>query len=469
MRFGAIPRPTHYSEEPLNKFSVARDGLPPRQRRWAVLTVCLAIFMTVIDQTILNVALPAIGSDLHIDASASVWIVNAYQTAIMLSLLPLASVGDILGYKRIYLAGLLLFGMTSLGCALSQSLFMLTSMRVIQGLGAAGVMSVNMALVRFIHPVNRLGHGIGINAFVIAVSAAAGPTIASAVLAVAPWQWLFAINVPITIMAVALGIYALPETPRASHGFDALSAILSAIFFGMLIAFLEGLSRPGDALIETAEALLMLVSGVLLARRQMRMALPLLPVDLLRIPMFRLSAGTATCSFIAQTLAYVALPFHLHRIGYSVVMIGLLMTPWPIGTAILAPIAGRLSDRFPAGLLGLIGLLAFATGLAALAVLDSAGDSANVAWRMCLAGAGFGLYQSPNNRALQASAPRNRSGGASGMQAMARLLGQTSGAALAALALARASAAGAVWVAVAFAVLAACVSAVRLTESPQAA
>jgi DHA2 family multidrug resistance protein-like MFS transporter len=182
--------------------------------------------------------------------------------------------------------------------------------------------------------------------------------------------------------------------------------------------------------------------------------------------MFTLSIGTSTCSFIAQTLAYVALPFHLHQIGYSVVEIGLLMTPWPIGTAILAPIAGRLSDRFPAGLLGLIGLVAFGAGLAELALLSDTGSVFGVVWRMLLAGAGFGLYQSPNNRAMQASAPRNRSGGASGMQAMARLLGQTSGAALAALALARLSAVGAVWLGVGFAVLAACVSAIRLTEVP---
>jgi MFS transporter, DHA2 family, multidrug resistance protein len=447
--------------------AVIQDGLPPRQRRWAILTICLAIFITVVDQTIVNVALPTIGADLHIDDSSSVWIVNAYQMAIMLTLLPLASVGDILGYKRVYIAGLVLFGLSSLGCAFSGSLLVLTLMRVLQGLGASGVMSVNMALVRFIHPMNRLGHGIGINAFVIAVSAAAGPTIASAILAVAPWQWLFAINVPIVIAAVTIGISSLPESPRASHPFDIASAVLSGITFGMLIAFLEGLRKPGQEVAAGAEFAVMLLAGYLLARRQMRMTAPLLPIDLLRIPMFALSVGTSTCSFIAQTLAYIALPFHLHRIGYSAVEIGLLMTPWPIGTAVMAPIAGRLSDRFPAGLLGLIGLLVFAAGLAAMGVLSEPGNIANIVWRMAFAGAGFGLYQSPNNRTIQASAPRTRSGGASGMQAMARLLGQTVGAAIAALILARLTASSGVWFAAGFAVLAACVSAARLSDLPQ--
>ena len=445
------------------------DGLPLPQRRWAIFTVGLAIFMTVIDQTIVNVALPTIGADLNIEAASSVWIVNAYQVAIMLSLLPLASVGDIFGFKRVYVAGLLLFGLASLGCALSPNLAALTLMRVIQGLGAAGVMSVNMALVRFIHPINRLGHGIGINAVVIAVSAAAGPTIASSILAVAPWPWLFAVNVPITAAAVSIGLYALPTTPRAAHTFDYVSAMFSALTFGPLIAFLHALGGPASLWEVAGELALALGFGFALVRRQVRMTAPFLPIDLLRIPMFTLSLGTSTCSFVAQTLAFVALPFHLHGIGYSAVQIGLLMTPWPLATAICAPIAGRLSDRYPAGLLGLVGLAAFAAGLAALALLSAHNGMADVAWRMALAGAGFGLYQSPNNRTIQASTPRTRSGGASGMQAMARLLGQTVGAALTALFLARfvAGATAAVWFGAAFALLGAVVSAIRLTDLPQ--
>jgi len=448
---------------------ITQDGLPPPQRRWAIATVALAIFLTVVDQTIVNVALPTIAADLNVEASSSVWIVNAYQVAIMLSLLPLSAVGDIFGYKRVYLAGLALFGIASLGCALAPSLLALTWMRVMQGLGAAGVMSVNMALVRFIHPINRLGHGIGINAVIIAVSAAAGPTIASSILAFAPWPWLFAIKVPIAIIAIAIGFYALPETPRATHPFDVVSAILSTITFGTLIAFLDGFSHPTPPMLIAAELALTLSAGFVLYRRQLRMVLPLLPVDLLRIPMFTLSISTSICSFLAQTLAFIALPFHLQAIGYSAVDIGLLMTPWPIATAIFAPISGKLSDRYPAGLLGLLGLAAFAAGLAALAILSERTGMSDVAWRMAIAGAGFGLYQSPNNRTIQASAPRTRSGGASGMQAMARLLGQTVGAALTALIFARflRGAMVAVWFATGFAVIGAAVSALRLTDLPR--
>jgi len=448
--------------------SSAQDGLPPKLRFWAIVTVGIAVFMTVIDQMVVNVALPTIGVEFGASPAATVWIVNAYQVAIMLPLLPLSSAGDIFGYRRVYLAGLALFGLASLGCALASSIEVLVLMRVIQGLGAAGIMSVNVALVRFIHPIHRLGYGIGINAVIIAVSAAAGPTLASFILAIADWPWLFAIKVPFALLAFVIGLYTLPRTPRASHPFDAVSGILSAITFGALIFFIDALGHDTPPLLVAAEFVVTIVAGVILVRRQFAMPLPLLPIDLLRLPIFRLSVGTSICSFLSQTLAFIALPFYMQAIGYSAVEVGLLMTPWPLATAVLAPIAGRLSDKHPAGLLGLIGLILFAAGLAALALVDERISTLDMVWRMALAGAGFGLYQSPNNRTMQASAPRRRSGGASGMQAMSRLLGQTVGAALTAFAFARFADGNlvAMWLAVAFAALGAVVSAKRLREMP---
>jgi DHA2 family multidrug resistance protein-like MFS transporter len=447
----------------------AQDGQPPKLRFWAIVAVGVAVCLTVIDQMVVNVALPTIGAELSASPSATVWIVNAYQVAIMLPLLPLSSAGDIFGYRRVYLAGLALFGLASIGCALATSIDVLVLMRVIQGLGAAGVMSVNMALVRFIHPIHRLGYGIGINAVIIAISAAAGPTLASAILAVADWPWLFWVKVPFAFLAFAIGLYTLPKTPRASHPFDSASAALSAITFGALIFFIDALGHDTPPLLVAAELLVTILAGLVLVRRQFSVPAPLLPIDLLRLPIFALSVATSMCSFLSQTLAFIALPFYMQAIGYSAVEVGLLMTPWLLATAALAPIAGRLSDRYPAGVLGLIGLLAFAAGLMALVLVDERTSTLDMVWRMALAGAGFGLYQSPNNRTMQASAPRHRSGGASGMQAMARLLGQTVGAALTAFAFARFADGSivAMWLAVAFAVLGAVVSALRLTDMPR--
>ncbi len=415
------------------------DGLPQPQRRWAILTIALAIAMSVIDGVIANVALPTIARDLAASPAFSIWIVNGYQLAITISLLPLASLGEIVGYRRVYLAGLLLFTLASLFCAVSHTLLLLTVSRIVQGFGAAGIMSVNAALVRFTYPRALLGRGIGLNAFVVAVSAAVGPTLASGILAVASWPYLFAVNVPIGIAALALGWRCLPHTVPASHAFDWQSAGLSAVAFGVGIAGIDSLGHGEPLSTCLLEFTIAGLAGAALIWREthMRQA-PLLPVDLLRIPVFALSIATSIASFCGQMLAFVAIPFYLQsRFGYSAVQMGLLITPWPIAVAFAAPLAGRLTERYPAGLLGGIGLVLFAAGLAALALLPEAPSVLDVVWRMALAGLGFGLFQTPNNRTMIAAAPRERAGGASGMLGTARLLGQTTGAALVALFLGR--------------------------------
>ncbi len=389
--------------------------------------------MSVLDSAIANVALPTIARELEASAAASIWVVNAYQLAITISLLPLASLGEIVGYRRVYRWGLVLLTVASLGCALAPSLPVLASARMVQGFGAAGVLSVNTALVRFIYPRAQLGRGIGLNALVVAVSAALGPTVAAAILAVAPWPWLFAVNVPTGLLAL-LGAATLPLVPRAQHRFDTVSALLNALTFGLLIIGIAGLGHGEQLPLVALELLGALAFGVALVTRQLARAWPLLPIDLLRIPMFALSVATSVASFVAQMMAFTSLPFFLqNELGRSQVETGLLMTPWPVMTGVMAPLAGRLADRYSAGILGGIGLATFALGLALLALLPSHPSALDIGWRMAICGLGFGLFQSPNNRAMIAAAPRERSGGASGMLGTARLFGQTTGAALVAL------------------------------------
>ncbi|WP_421672801.1 MFS transporter [Raoultella terrigena] len=412
------------------------DGLPLPQRYGAILTIVLGIAMAVLDGAIANVALPTIATDLNASPAASIWIVNAYQIAIVISLLPLSFLGDMFGYRRIYKIGLLVFTFTSLACALSHSLEMLTLARVAQGLGGAALMSVNTALIRLIFPKRFLGRGMGINSFVVAVSSAAGPTIAAAILSVASWQWLFLINIPLGIISLTLAMRYLPANSSRSRitRFDLPSAIMNALTFGLLIVALGGFAQGQSGQLVLAELAAMLVIGFFFIRRQLRMPVPLLPVDLLRIPLFSLSICTSICSFCAQMLALVSLPFFLQAtIGRSEVETGLLLTPWPLATMVMAPLAGYLIEKIHAGLLGAIGLTVMACGLFGLALLPSSPSDLDIIWRMALCGAGFGLFQSPNNHTIVSSAPSHRSGGASGMLGTARLLGQSTGAALVAL------------------------------------
>ncbi|MBZ6395155.1 MULTISPECIES: MFS transporter [Pantoea] len=416
--------------------SSPQDGLPVAQRYWAILTIALGITMAVLDGAIANVALPTIARELNASPAESVWIVNAYQIAIIVSLLSLSFLGDMLGYRRVYQAGLALFIATSLFCALSTSLNMLTFARVLQGFGGAALMSVNTALIRIIYPQRYLGRGMAINSLIVAVSTAAGPTVAAAILSVASWKWLFLINVPLGAIALWLALRTLPDNPQkaTAQKFDIPSAIMNALFFGLLISALSGFAQGQNGWLVLAELLALLVVGLFFIRRQLNMVVPLLPVDLLRIPIFSLSMGTSFCSFCAQMLAMVSLPFFLQNVlGRDEVTTGLLLTPWPLATMVFAPIAGRLIERVHAGLLGGIGLAMFAAGLFLLALLPAQPGDGDIIWRMMLCGAGFGLFQSPNNHTIITSAPRHRSGGASGMLGTARLLGQSVGAALVAL------------------------------------
>ena len=409
------------------------EGLPPGARARAMSAVAIAVSMAVLDSAIANIALPTIARDMAATPASAIWVVNAYQFAVTVSLLPFAFLGDILGYKRIYMAGLAVFTLASLACALAPSLPLLVVARVVQGLGGAGVMSVNTALIRFIYPRTRLGQGLGFNAFVVATSAALGPSIAAAILSVATWHWLFAINVPLGAVALTLATRVLPLTPRAGHRFDLWSAVLNAVTFGLMIIAVEGLGRQRGTR-EAIELVLALAIGTVFIFRQLSLPVPLLPVDLFRRPIFALSVGTSVCSYIAQTIVYVVLPFSFQYVsGRSQIVTGLLMTPWPAIVVIVAPIAGRLSDRYPAGVLGTAGLTAMTVGLICLLLMPAHAGYFDVAWRMVLSGLGFGFFQSPNNRLLVGSAPRERSGAGSGMLATARLTGQTVGSALVAV------------------------------------
>ncbi|MCJ2049088.1 MFS transporter [Methylobacterium sp. J-070] len=454
----------------LKPTAIAHDGLPLGQRGRAMAAVLTGVALATLDTAIANTALPTIAADLKVDPGASVWIVNAYQLAVVATLLPIAALGEIVGQQRIYVAGLILFIGASLICALAWSLPTLVAARVLQGIGASALMAVNIALIRFIYPAHQLGRGVGLNAFVVGVGFAVGPTVASLILLAAPWPWLFAVNVPIGLGALALAWTALPETGRSGHSFDVAGALLNAAAFALLVLGLGEAAHEGPVwriLLEIAGAL---ACFTLLLRRQTGHPAPMLAADLLARPLFALSALTAVCSFAAQGLAFVSLPFLFqHTLGRSQVETGFLMTPWPVVVALMAPVAGRLSDRYAPGLLGGIGLAGLALGMGLLALLPADPSISDIIWRMAICGAGFGFFQAPNLRAIMTSAPPTRSGGASGIVATARLLGQTLGAALVAACFAVAEADGpavAMGLGAAFAGFASVISLTRLAVTP---
>lgn len=412
------------------------DGLHRPRIYYAMVATFSGLFLAVLDGTICNVALPSISEDLQVSSSDSIWIINAFQLVIMMSLLPFSSLGELFGYKRIYLFGVAVFTVGSLFCSLTATLPLLVVARVFQGIGAAMIMSVNTSLVRIIYPKRHLGKGVGLNATVVAIASVAGPTLAAAILSVASWPWLFAINVPVGIITFYLGRKYLPANPTRVLGrrFKWKEALFNALTFGLLIGCIEAYSHDVSHTTILAGSVCLLFVGVQYVRMQLHDKYPMLPFDLLKIPAFSLSVVTSVLSFTSQMLAMVAMPFLLvNTFHYEAVGTGLLMTSWPLVIVFVAPMAGWLVGKVHPGILGGIGLTIMSAGCFLLAFVPVDTTPLGLVWRLMLCGMGFGFFQSPNNHMLLSSAPPHRTGSASGMLATARLLGQTTGAALVAL------------------------------------
>ena len=298
------------------------------------------------------------------------------------------------------------------------------------------IMSVNTSLVRIIYPKRHLGKGVGLNATVVAIASVAGPTLAAAILSVASWPWLFAINVPVGLVTFYLGRKYLPGNPTRVVGrrFKWKEALFNALTFGLLIGCIEAYSHDAPLSAILSGGLLLLFVGIVYVRMQLHDSYPMLPFDLLKIPAFSLSVITSILSFTSQMLAMIAMPFMLvDTFHYEAVGTGLLMTSWPLVIVFVAPLAGWLVGRVHPGILGGVGLTVMSIGCFSLAFVPVDTTHFGLMWRLMLCGMGFGFFQSPNNHMLLSSAPTYRTGSASGMLATARLLGQTTGAALVAL------------------------------------
>jgi DHA2 family multidrug resistance protein-like MFS transporter len=392
----------------------------------AIASVLAAMVLVVLDAAIANVALPSIARSLQVTPAMSVWVITAYQTALVMALLPGAALGESVGYRRVFTAGVALFTAASLLCALSPSLPWLVAARVVQGLGGAAVMALGVALLRFVVPQQQLGAAIGWNALAVALSSAAGPTIGAAVLSVASWPWLFAVNLPLGLL-VLLASRRLPAVLGNARRLDRTSVALNAGTFAALVIGAELIAtRPVLAVAMIAISLLAMAA---LVRRERVKDIPLIPLDLLQSGSFRMSVYASILCFSGVAAGLVTLPFYLqHSLGQSPWTTGLYMTPWPLTVAVVAPLAGRLADHVSTAWLCAAGALVLSIGLAAIAVWPLQGHLPQLAALTAVCGLGFGLFQVPNNRNMFLAAPRERSAAAGGMQGTARLAGQTAGA-----------------------------------------
>jgi DHA2 family multidrug resistance protein-like MFS transporter len=412
------------------------DGLPTPRRYLAILALSFGTALVVIDGGIATVALPTIARDLGVEASAAVSIVTIYQLVLVMTLLPFAALGERIGLRRMYQLGLVVFTVATILCFFARSLPFLLIVRAVQALGAAATLSVSSAMVRQIYPKARLGSGLGINSVVVSSAAAFAPTLGGLVLAVAPWPWVFASAAPFAMLSLLLGRY-LPTPEARDEPFDVLGAVLCAAMFGLIIGGAETAVHGDSPVVSAAIVASGIFVGILFVRRERGETRPILPLDLLGRPVFALSTVAAFAVFVAQMTFLLSLPFRLqHQYQLSPSEVGGVIAFWPLTTMFVAPSAGWLSDRVPAAVLGGVGMAIATLALLLVAFLPADPGFFDIAWRMSLCGAGFGLFLSPNARLQIGSAPPERAAAAGGMISTTRLVGQTTGATLVAALLA---------------------------------
>jgi MFS transporter, DHA2 family, multidrug resistance protein len=406
------------------------EGMPPALRRRAYLALAAATMMSVLDGTIANVALPTIGREMHVTPATSIWVVSGFQLAVTASLFTWSALGQSRGLARVWRYGITIFTIGSLFCALSHSIAALIAARVLQGIGAAAILALTSAILRTIFPRDQLGRALGVNAMVIGTSVAAGPTIGGAILAIAPWPWLFLINVPVGIVVVIMSRGVLPSVRGHGGALHVPSAITSAIGFALIVHGIDGIGR-GEARPEIAFELIVggCAFGWFLAH-QRRLEQPMFAVNLFSRPLFALASLSGLFAFSASALAVVTLPFFFQVVmGLSPLHSGLLMAAWPVTMGLTSNFAGRLSDRYPAAILSTLGAGMLGFGLLFYALLPANASAVQIVLHGILCGFGFGLFQAPNSREMMATAPREQTASASAIMAATRVGGQTCGAA----------------------------------------
>ncbi len=405
------------------------DGLPQPRRYVAIVAVSLGTILTTVDGTIVNVALPTIARDLQVQPSAAVLVVTIYQLVIMMTLLPFSALGERIGHRTVYQYGQCAFVIATVLCFFAHSLPFLVLVRGFQALGAAAALSVGSAMIRSIYPPSQLGRGLSFNTVIAASAASLAPTVGGAILAVASWPWLFAIVVPFGLFSILIGRKSLPAGLRRNDPYDVPGAVMCAATFGLGISGLESAVQGSSPVVSAALVALAVVLGCFFVRRERVQSRSMFPVDLLRLKPIALPCIGSLAAYMGMIILMVLLPFRLQQqYHFTPAMAGAVLAPLPLVSMIVAPISGLLSDRFPAGLLGAIGMALGSIGMILVAFLPNSPDQFAIAWRVAVCGLGTGMFFSPNARQIIGSAPIARAAAAGALVSTVRGAGQTLGA-----------------------------------------
>ncbi|OAT85904.1 MFS transporter permease [Desulfotomaculum copahuensis] len=401
--------------------------------RWRVLTaVLLGSIMGPIDASIVYIALPAIAKVFGVDPSMIGWVSMAYLLVLGSFLLSFGRLGDMFGFKRMFLAGLLVFVVTSALCGLSPGLGALIFLRALQATGAGMTMAMSPAIITAAFPPRERGRALGMNGMAVALGLALGPSLGGMLVDTLSWRAIFYVNVPIGIVAYLWCRRILPDVrSEKRQSFDWPGSLLAFCGLGTLLLFA---SRGGDAgwsrpiFLLGMAAVVLLVLFILLEKRAPE---PMLDLKLFRSRVFSAGNGAALLNFMTQYVIVFLTPFFLQQVmGYSAGRAGAAMTAFPLTVLVIAPLSGALSDKTGQRGLAFLGSLICTIAALAMAGLNQSAGPLDIAWRLSLFGLGTGLFQSPNNSAVMGAVPRFRLGVAGGVLATTRNVGMVLGIAL---------------------------------------
>jgi EmrB/QacA subfamily drug resistance transporter len=398
--------------------------------RWYALgAVMLGTFMSPLDASIANVALPTIGRAFHTPVDDTEWVLIAYMLVTSSTLVLFGRLGDLWGQKRVYTIGFAIFGGSSLACAFAPSFLLLVAARAVQGLGSAMLMSSSPAIITDAFPSHERGRAIGLNGAAVAVGLSTGPVLGGLIITYWDWRWIFLINVPISALALAASAFILRREEHKRERFDLAGA---AVAFTTLFALSLALSRAhvwGWGSPQTIAALAYTAAGVAgFLWLERRVQAPMLDLELFGNRIFAFSVLAATLYFCAMYCVVFTIPLSAQvALGRNGLQAGLLLLPISILNVVLAPVAGAISDRVPARYVSTAGALCFLWGSVLLAILPDRPALWTLYAALLVAGAGTAVFSQPNNSTIMGQAPANRRGIAAGILATARTTGQLLG------------------------------------------
>jgi len=403
-------------------------------RKWYIMVaVAIGIFMATIDGSIVNVALPTLLEDLNTNLSIIQWVVLAYLLTLSTLLISVGRLADIKGKKRIYTSGYVIFTLGSLFCGLSTNVNWLIASRVTQATGATMIIALGIAIVTEAFPPRELGLALGVTGTMVSIGIVIGPTLGGLLLSITTWHWIFFVNLPLGVLGILLSIRFIPSTrPQGGQRFDFLGAFAMLV---SLLLFLLSLTLGQQYGFTSPIVLIMLFSsGLLLCAFvliEQRSSQPMIDLRLFRNRLLSINLITGFLTFFAIAGTTFLMPFYLENVlGFDSRRVGLLMATVPVAMGIVAPISGALSDRWESRRIVAIGLGILLTGYYLISNLNLQTNTTEYILRFLPIGLGMGIFQSPNNSAIMGAAPKERLGVVSGILAINRTLGQTTGIAI---------------------------------------